>query len=279
MSCKPVLSIVIANYNYGKYLATAIESIISQNVDDFAEIIVCDAASTDDSVAVIKRYESHIAWWCSEKDGGQSAAFNKGFSHACGEYLTWLNADDILWPGALEKIKSAMLSNPGFQWIAGGTVYFDDKGVPFNTSMPGQWQIARFARVPDWLMVDGPSSIFSRKLLKNVGGVDENLHFVMDIDLWMRFSKANQRLYIINDWLWGFRVHEESKTSEAIILNTKNENFERESISIRTKNQISQFSESCAVFRKRICAVCSLAVIRRKIILRDLRGRPVHFAR
>lgn len=275
---KPILSIVIANYNYGRFLKTALESILTQNADGFAEIIVCDAASTDNSVEIIKSYEDKIAWWCSEKDGGQSAAFNKGFSHAQGEYLTWLNADDILWPGALEKIKSVLQKEQRPLWIAGGTVYFDATGMPFNTSMPGLRRISRFAMVPDWLMVDGPSSIFSKQLLAKVGGVDEDLHFVMDIDLWMRFFKAKGRLLLIDGWLWGFRVHRESKTSEAITLNTKNDKFANESLLIRRRNRISRFSESFAVFRKRICAICSFGVIRRKVSLIELKDQPIQLA-
>ena len=88
---QPLLSIVIANYNYGRFLEEAIQSVLMQDAGDLAELIICDAESTDNSVEVIKKYEKHITWWCSEKDGGQSAAFNKGFSHARGKFLTWLN--------------------------------------------------------------------------------------------------------------------------------------------------------------------------------------------
>ena len=97
----PILSIVIANYNYGRFLEDAIRSVCLQNMGDKIELIICDAASTDNSLEIIRKYASKIAWWCSEKDGGQSAAFNKGFSHARGKYLTWLNADDVLVSGCL----------------------------------------------------------------------------------------------------------------------------------------------------------------------------------
>ena len=105
MSVEPLLSVVIANYNYGRFLFDAIESILSQKHSEEIEIIICDGGSSDDSVEVIKRYESYIAWWCSERDDGQSAAFNKGFSHARGKYLTWLNADDMMLPGTFERFR------------------------------------------------------------------------------------------------------------------------------------------------------------------------------
>ena len=93
---KPLLSIVIANYNYGRFLEEAIQSVLSQSCNDY-ELIIVDGGSTDNSVEIIKKYEDKIAWWVSEKDKGQSDAFNKGFAHAKGKYLTWLNADDILF--------------------------------------------------------------------------------------------------------------------------------------------------------------------------------------
>lgn len=84
---RPFLSIVIANYNYGDLIESSIESILNQDCQDY-ELIIVDGNSTDNSVSVIKQYEKHIAWWVSEPDTGQSNAFNKGFEHAQGEFIT-----------------------------------------------------------------------------------------------------------------------------------------------------------------------------------------------
>ena len=64
---KPLLSIVIANYNYGRFLEEAIQSVLSQSCDDY-ELIIVDGGSTDNSVEIIKKYEDKIAWWVSEKE-------------------------------------------------------------------------------------------------------------------------------------------------------------------------------------------------------------------
>lgn len=95
----PLFSIVIVNYNYGRYLDAAIRSVLDQSCGD-KELIVVDGGSSDESVRVIERHADRIGWWCSEPDNGQSDAFNKGFSRARGRFLTWLNADDIMFPGA-----------------------------------------------------------------------------------------------------------------------------------------------------------------------------------
>ena len=66
---EPLLSIVVANYNYGRFLEAAIRSVIEQSAGGKIELIICDAASTDNSVEIIKKYSEYISWWCSEKDG------------------------------------------------------------------------------------------------------------------------------------------------------------------------------------------------------------------
>lgn len=212
----PFLSIVIANYNYGRFLEEAIQSIVSQGMGNKVEIIICDAASTDNSVEIIKKYEKYISWWCSEPDGGQSAAFNKGFSHAKGRFLTWLNADDIFIPGSLKRVVDYIENHPCVEWISGGTVFCN-----------GDMQIERMrigASVPPMSkrylpmhVIGGPSSFFSAQRLLEVGGVDEQLHYVMDIDLWHKFFAAGMKLVHLKLYVWGFRMHEASKTASSLI--------------------------------------------------------------
>lgn len=232
---KPLLSIVIANYNYGRFLDEAIRSIVSQNMGDRVELIVCDAASTDNSVDIIKKYAkglppnisyydwansaNHnletaplITWWCSEPDGGQSAAFNKGFSHAHGRFLTWLNADDVLLPGTLKKLESATDSHPTCEWFVGGCFWLDPQMRIINCGRGRHFSEIRYreGNVSVW----GPSSFFTKNLLNAVGGVDERFHFSMDSDLWLRFAcKAHARYRPFCDYAWGLRLHPDAKMS------------------------------------------------------------------
>lgn len=100
-------SIVIANYNSGKYLEDAILSVIKQNYPK-VQLIIIDGASTDNSMDVIRRYDKDIDYWVSEKDQGQSDAFNKGFRQAKYEWLFWLNADDFLLQDSLFSLDKEM---------------------------------------------------------------------------------------------------------------------------------------------------------------------------
>ena len=237
MQSEPLLSIVIANYNYGRFLQEAIQSIISQDMENRIELIICDAASTDNSVEIIKKYANGLppntsyeewlsspnsqltthdsqllTWWCSEKDGGQSAAFNKGFSHARGRFLTWLNADDVILPGALKKLESAVAKYPECEWFVGGCFWLDPEMKIFKCGRARR--MSRFRARHGVVNVCGPSSFFSRELFQKVGGVDERFKYTMDTDLWLRFALwVNVVFRPFTKYAWGLRLHPDAKMS------------------------------------------------------------------
>lgn len=210
----PILSIVIANFNYGRFLEAAIKSVVEQQGFDKCELIVVDGGSTDDSVRVIKRHADRIAWWCSEKDKGQSDAFNKGFSHARGQYLTWVNADDIMPAGSLRKIIREFERYPNCEWFTGNFYRFTEDGKVIEVawgphSLP-QWLQSK--RQP--LAIYGPATFFTKDLFDRVGGMKLYQNFMMDTDLWMRFIVRGTKQRRINCFCWAFRMHEASKTAE-----------------------------------------------------------------
>ena len=210
-----LLSIVIANYNYGRFLDEAIHSVVMQDGFDECELIICDAASTDDSVEIIKRYADKLTWWCSEKDGGQSAAFNKGFSHSSGKYLTWLNADDVLVPGCLKKILKEMKRHPDCEWFTGNFFRFiHATGKVCEIAYGPHWYPRFLQRKNSPYVTFGPSTFFSRKIYEEAGRIDERFHYIMDSELWISFIMKGVKKRRIPCLCWGFRLHEESKTSQ-----------------------------------------------------------------
>ena len=265
----PLFSIVIANRNYGRFLEDAIQSVLVQGMGDQVELIICDAASTDNSVEIIKKYaaglppnvERHawkgmahplgshgafeiglpvairaagernerisfdnsrfptpdsqlISWWCSEPDGGQSAAFNKGFSHARGRFLTWLNSDDILTSGALRSIANVIARYPNDKWFVGSCVWTDYELRIQHCFCAHRFSILRASS--GILSVGGPSSFFTKGLLDKAGGFDESLHYKMDTDLWYRFyRKCGAKYQRSRHNVFAYRQHEASKMSGA----------------------------------------------------------------
>lgn len=244
----PLLSIVIANYNYGRFLDDAIRSVIGQEGFDQCELIVVDGGSTDDSVEIIKKYADKLAWWCSEKDDGQSDAFNKGFSHASGKYLTWLNADDLLVPGCLKDVLSQMQKHPSCEWFAASSIWCDK-----NLFVQRVFRAHRFSRRRLWarqLTCGGPSSFFTKRLLESCGGFDVNLHFVMDTDLWYRFAlRQGVRYRRIKTLTWVYRIHEESKMSGCGL----------DPDSERTKRKLMRIREEAALMIDRYGKPCKIA--------------------
>lgn len=212
MNESPLLSIVIANYNYGRFLETAIRSVVCQNMGNEVELIVCDAASSDNSVEVIRKFQKNISWWCSEEDGGQSAAFNKGFSHARGRFLTWLNADDVLLPKALMAFKKAVLIHPNCEWFGGGCIQMDPEMRVYKCDR-ARGISSRRAEY-GLVTVTGPSSFFSRELYLRVGKIDERFQYMMDTDLWVKFATVGKAKYVpFASYVWGLRLHPGAKMS------------------------------------------------------------------
>lgn len=269
----PLLSIVVANYNYGRFIEEAIQSVILQNASDQIELIICDAASTDNSVEIIKKYRDRIAWWCSEKDGGQSEAFNKGFAHAKGRFLTWLNADDIMLPGAFQSFRKAVEANPGKEWFSGETVYVDVEGRVVTSGLASWSAWFRLLRIPSWARITAPATFFSRRLFELTGGFDEELRYVMDTDLWIKFTRLGHNVHYLRTMCWAFRLHEESKTGASVTTGVRSCRFMEERTRIRSRAGITPFKNKASEYGKRLCCVIALSYLRRMLWLKKTAGK------
>lgn len=247
-----LVTIVIANYNYGRFLTAAIESILSQcdmpiavssghsvlpikNCNWCAELIICDAGSNDCSLGVIKKYEKCLAWWCSEPDGGQSAAFNKGFRKGSGKFLTWLNADEEYLPNTLLKLARKVEHCPKARWITGNMLTFDEESreIRYVTWGPHcqPWFLTRNRACID---VFGPTSFIRRDVYDAVGPINEAFHYSMDLEYWARLTMAGIRQTRLNHVCWAFGVHDSSKSQGAMtpeqIAKGHAENVARETV-------------------------------------------------
>lgn len=211
MSCAqtlPRITVVTPSYNQAKYLPETIESILSQGYPNL-EYIIVDGGSTDSSAEIIGKYASHLAYWVSEKDSGQSEAINKGLHRATGDLFNWINSDDVLFPGALWKIAEAFERNPGADLIVGCNARSDAAGRIIRVSAPP----TRMAMSPShWVMYIGQQSAFiNMNMLRRIGGVREDLHCIMDMELYHRIFAAGGCYVRINTLVGMIREHANAK--------------------------------------------------------------------
>lgn len=193
----PTISVVVPNFNGGRTLGRALESLFSQNYPSL-EVIVCDGGSTDESTAVIDRFADRLTWHCSEPDRGQSHAINKGFARVTGEIVNWICSDDVLLPGALARIGEYFAGHPACDVLAGNARQVD----PTGSSQPKVICSRPLLHVfPATNCIIQPSTFFRRKLLVRDPPIDESLHYVMDFELWNDFHSRQASFHFIEDVL------------------------------------------------------------------------------
>jgi len=204
-------SIVIPSYNQGEFLEKSILSIINQDTE--TEIIVIDGGSTDNSVEIIKKYESKIAYWVSEPDNGQSHALNKGFRNATGDIFGWLNSDDVYIQGAFRKVLEAFENNPEKKIVYGNWYEIDeyDNVIDKTYSAPKP-------RIPHFSYEGFDSNLQSmfwkREVHEKFGKFDESFHQLMDSDFLFNviIDQGIDVFFKIDEFLGGFRRHQLQKT-------------------------------------------------------------------
>jgi glycosyltransferase involved in cell wall biosynthesis len=206
----PRVTMVTPSFNQGRFIEETIRSVLLQDYPDL-EYIIVDGGSTDDTLRIIKQYEKWITGWVSEPDHGQSDAINKGWKKSTGEILAWLNSDDLLTPGAVMRAVKAFNAQPDCAVVQGDLIIINTdsqqlkyaQGVPFDFN-----SVTATARMD----VYQPGSFKRRSVLEQVGWLDPNLKFAMDLDLWLRIG-ARYRFAYVPAAQAKFRMHDSSKTT------------------------------------------------------------------
>ena len=200
----------------------ALASLSAQKMGDDLEVIVQDGTTgytehteRNDSLQTgVRSFGVEGLRYFREEDLGQSDALNKGFAKAKGEWLFWLNADDVLLPSALKRVLDRINKIDRIDWIAGDTVYIDEKGIVKEVRTDAKWRPWFGKRMSVW--TGGPSAFFRRELWERLGGFDTSLKYVMDIDLWTRWAQAGAQFDSLGACVWGFREHQDSKTGSGV---------------------------------------------------------------
>ncbi len=216
MQSYPKISIITPNYNGGKYLEETILSVLSQGYPNL-EYIIMDGGSTDNSLDIIKKYESQLYYWESQPDKGMYDALNKGFAKSTGEIMGWINSDDMLHYKSLFYLESVFNTHKNQDWFTGVTNMRNEAGFITKVFLQGHnsskyYYYANYYLNPTATkfgyhgVIQQESTYWRRSLWEKAGGyIDNTLKYAGDFELWIRFFRYSN-LACVRGLIGSFRI-------------------------------------------------------------------------
>jgi glycosyltransferase involved in cell wall biosynthesis len=184
----PRISAIIPVYNGEKTIRETIESVLNQTFSDF-EVIVIDDGSTDSTLEIISSLKDSRIKVFTYPNSGQPESRNRGLSHASGEYISFLDADDLWTPDKLEAQYKALQDNPKAAVAYSWTDSIDASGKFFRR---GGYRTENGDVYTKLLLNDfiesGSNPLILKQALIEVGGCDKSLTNAHDWDMWLRLA-------------------------------------------------------------------------------------------
>ena len=226
----PRISIVTPSYNQAAYVGETIESVLTQAGDFEIEYVVMDGGSTDGSVDVIRQYSDQVRsgrWparchgitmsWVSERDEGQTAAINAGFARATGDIRSYINSDDLYFPGAFARVVDAFGRDPAADFVYGDGDVIDRAGArqwewlsrPYDHAVMTSYHFL-WNDFTNYIMQQ--ATFWRGRVRERIGDFDPTFHFAMDTEYWIRAGAAGLRLRHLPEKLGKFRMIEGTKS-------------------------------------------------------------------
>ncbi len=196
MSDTPLVSVVTATYNMGRYVREAVDSVLAQDWPAL-EVIVVDDGSTDDTAAALAAYEGEPrVRVIRQANAGQTAAKNAGLRAARGAYVGFCDADNAWLPGKLARQVPLLEAAPAAAVAYGDIVLMDSDGRP----LPAPPVRRHGGRITRHLLLENfvtfNTALVRRRVLEELGGFDASLRMAIDYDLWLRISTRWEFLYL-----------------------------------------------------------------------------------
>ena len=205
------VTVVVPSLNQGRFLGSALESVLAQGLP--LELIVMDGGSTDDTLEVIRRYESELFHWQSAPDDGQAAAINAGMQRGGAPVVCWLNSDDFYYLAALPRLLEVLEREPEAPFAFGQAWHVNEAGrrrLPYLTLPYHPYLLANYCGICQ------PATLIRRSCWEAVGGLDESLDLAFDYDLWFRLIEGFGPPAAVMGFIAANRMHNATKTSSQL---------------------------------------------------------------
>lgn len=211
------VTVYITNYNYGKYISEAIESVLNQTYTNI-ELIIIDDGSTDNSKEIINKYSSQFEIKVIfQKNKGLNVSNNIALSIATGKYLMRLDADDYLKYNAIQKLVETLDENPDYGLVFPDYFIVDEDGNEINVIKRHNFEEVTLHDQP----AHGACTLVRISFLRKVGGYYEAFRCQDGYDLWLKFI-SNYQICNVNEPLFYYRQHGNNLTKdETLILETR----------------------------------------------------------
>lgn len=211
------ISIITTSYNAVNYIKQTIDSVLSQKGEFAIEYILQDALSTDGTWEIIQQvaheYQNHDRINViieSAKDGGMYAGINKGLDKMTGDIWGYLNADDILMPGALNEVAEFFINHKNTGMVYGQGLYINEHGKFFG--LYPSFDIKEKPLV-DNCYISQPSTFLRKEIYNKLGGFNEKIKNSGDYEYWLRVESNGVEISFIPQVLSATRIHANTKTS------------------------------------------------------------------
>ncbi len=206
---RPLVSVVMPSLNQGRFIESAIDSVLSQDYPHI-ELIVADGVSTDNTLQSLKlrAQDDQRLRYFSEPDSGPADALNKALVRTRGTIIGWLNADDFFAPGAVSRAVAAFESHAEWLMAYGQGEYVDVDGrvITQYPTLPPQTPIGEFV---DGCFICQPTVFFRRTMFLLIGKLDVSLNTAFDFDYWLRaFSLFPERIGFVDAVQAFSRLHD-----------------------------------------------------------------------
>ncbi|TSD93181.1 glycosyltransferase [Skermania sp. ID1734] len=214
---EPRFSILMPCLDKAGYIDAALDSALSQMADG-DELLVQDAHSTDGTSETVARRAANdprIRHYI-ERDSGQTDALNRALKKATNEWIVWLNADDMLLPGALDAVRAALRGEDDgadIGLVIGDHLIVDDAGATIDDFPADPLDKRTLLRVGT-AMFSG-STVIRKDILEEIGAFDERYYCAMDLDLQFRLAERNPGRIYIDKPLGALRMNDTTKLSNA----------------------------------------------------------------